>query len=288
MKSIWLNRIPAIILAISFVLLASMAAEDPVGPLTDVERLELEGPVRSLLETRRNAVASAGNAANGEVTYKKLTSFNTDGFATECVIYNNNGRSSRMEYVFDTAVYPVGLKEYTEDGTLWLTLTYKLDDKGNKLEAEFDWLNKAAYDEIREKSEQLYELLDRNPWDRIIYENDYRGFPREERYLKNDGRLLFKFTYKYDVRGNKTEMIYFNSKGRTSWETKYKHDRQDRMKESTIYKSNRVAAKSKYTYTYDEYGNWVSRLEERNVTYNILTANLEEGYFLTERKIEYY
>jgi hypothetical protein len=227
-------------------------------------------------------------SGKGEVTYKKLSKFNPEGFESEAVIYNNNGKSSKVYYLFDTAAYPVGLKEYTEDGNLWLTVSYKLDERGNRLEAQFDWQAKGGYDEIREKSEQLYELLDRSPWDRVEYTNDYRGFPREERYLKADGRELFKFTYKYDIQGNRTEMTYLNSKGRTTWEMKYKYDRDHHMISSTIYKSNRVAAVSKYTYTYDSRGNWISRLEKRDVIYNILTAHLEEGNFLTERVIEYY
>jgi hypothetical protein len=258
------------------------------GPPTDLEKLRLNGKVKSLHETRINEVQPGDSAQSGEVTYKKLSKFSAQGFESEKIIYNNNGKSSKIHYVFDSRGYPVGLKEYTETGDLWLNVLYILDEEGNKLEAEFDWTSKRGYDEIREKSEQLYELLDRNPWDRIVYDNDYRGFHLEEKYMKANGTTLFRFTFKYDLHGNKVEMIYFNSKGRTSWETKYKYDRNNQLVKSIIYKSNRVAAVSTYTYKYDAHGNWVNRLEKRDVNYNILTANLEEGNFLTKREIEYY
>ena len=98
--------------------------------------------------------------------------------------------------------------------------------------------------------------------------------------------MLFKFSYRYDIHGNKVEMPYFNSRGRTSWDTKYHYDQNDILVESIVFKSNRVAAISKYTYQYDSKGNWVNRLENREVNYNILTASLVEGNFVIRREIE--
>jgi hypothetical protein len=83
-------------------------------------------------------------------------------------------------------------------------------------------------------------------------------------------------------------MTFFNSKGRTSWVTKYKYDRYHHLVKSIVYKSNRVAATSLYTYEYDETGNWTKRNEERKVNYNILTSSLIEGSFYIQREIEYY
>lgn len=269
-----------------YIILAGFASTDE--PVSDCERSRLKGDVKSILETRLNGVDIGDTLARGEITFKKLTKYNNKGFTTEAVIYNNNGKSSILSYKFDTAGYQTGLDEYTEDQTHWLSVEYKLDPSGNKLEAIFDWLGKGGYDEIREKTEQLYEVIDRNPWDRVIYKNDYRGFHLEEVYMKNSGKKLFKFRHRYDILGNRIEMIYYNSKGRTSWETKYKYDRNNHLVESILFKSNRVAAISKFTYEYDPEGNWIRRVEERKVHYNILTAHLVEGTFVTEREIEYY
>jgi hypothetical protein len=276
-----------------FVLLIIMGAlflglQDPVEPVTDLERQGLKGMVKSVLETRTNGEISSGDARAGEVTYKKLSKYNPQGFEYETVIYNNNGNSSRVEYKFNSMGVPVGLNEYKDDGTLWLAVTYKLDDEFNKLKAVFEWPGKAGYDVIREKSEQLYELLDRNPWGYIVYTNDFRGYPVEEEYLRDDSSVLFKFMYRYDLHGNMKEMTYINSKGRTSWETKYKYNHQEQMVKSIVFKSNRVAATSEYTFKYDEAGNWVNRHEKRKVNYNILTANMVEGEFYIRREIEYY
>ena len=283
-----LNTIPGRALWCFVACFVLLGFSDPDEPATDLEKLGLKGKVKSVMETRMSNAAGGKEKAEGGVTYKKLSKFNPEGFETETIIYNNNGKSSRLKYLFDTASYAVGLHEYTDDGTLWLTVSYKRDEEGNKLEAIFSWPEKAAYDEIREKSEQLYEVLDRSPWDYVVYENDYRGFHLEERYYHASGRLLFKFTYRYDIHGNKMEMIYFNSKGRTSWETKYKYNRDNQMVRSIIFKSNRVAATSEYAYQFDAQGNWVSRMEKRTVNYNILTQDLVEGSFMTERVIEYY
>jgi hypothetical protein len=274
-----------ITLSICTLLTGSMVHEEPVS---DLERRSLKGKVKSVLETRMNGKITGGKAESGTITYKKLSKFTPEGFEYETVIYTNNGKSSQIEYQFNTDGFPAGLNEYKDDGTLWLSVTYKLDDEGNKLEANFNWPGKGGYDEIREKSEQLYEVLNRNPWSRIIYSNDFRGFPVEEKYLRDDSTVLFKFAYRYNIQGKRKEMTYFNSRGRTSWETKYKYDRSNQLVKSIVYKSNRVAATSTYTYNYDENGNWIRREEKRDVNYNILTSNLVEGSFYIERVIEYY
>lgn len=260
----------------------------PDGIITDLEKNQLKGKVWTVREIRHSEAISKGSQSAVETTYQRISKFNEEGFETEISIINNHGKSSSVEYLFDTAGYKTGLKEYTQDGTLWLTVTYNLDQKGHRVQAIYDWMEKGGYDEIREKSEQLYEVLDRHPWEKVLYKNDYRGMPLEEKYLRADGSLLFKFTYRYDVLGRKTEMNYFNNKGRTSWETKYKYDKQGNLSQSTVFKSNRVASVSEYTYQFDEYGNWVVRTEVRKVNYNILTSNLVEGKFTVERSIEYY
>lgn len=271
---------------IIFIILTGFTLQDE--PLTDLQRRYLKGKVKSVMETRTNEVVNEDGSVSKEITYKKFSLYNEDGFETETTIYNTNGKSSKLYFLYDTAKFNVGFKEFSEEGTLWLTVTYIVDKDGNKEIALYDWLERGGYDEIREKSEQLYEVLNRNPWDKVLYVNDYRGYHLEEEYLKADETLLFKFTYRYDIFGNKTEMIYFNAKGRTSWETKYKYDRKNNMVESTVYKSNRVAAISKYSYQFDSTGNWTSRTEKREVKRNILTSNLLEGKFTIERTIEYY
>jgi YD repeat-containing protein len=259
-----------------------------VKKTNDLDRLRLKGAVKSMLETRLSTTANDSQGSNGLVTYKKLSTFNRDGNESQTSIYKEGRLFSQVRFYFDTAGNPAGLREYTEAGTLWLSVSYKLDKEGYKIGAEYNWPEKRGYDEIREKSDQLYEVLDRHPWDQVLCENNYKGFPLEEKYLKSDGGMLFKFNYRYDMKGNKLEMTYYNFKGHTSWETKYKYDRYDNLVGSTVYKSNRVAAKSVYTYTFDSYGNWTSRTEKREVEVNILTASLEAGIFVVQREFEYY
>jgi hypothetical protein len=254
----------------------------------DLDRLRLKGPVKSMQETWSSETGDGEQGNNSEITYKKVSRFNIDGYESQTTIYKEGNVYSQVRFSFDTAGNPAGLREFTPAGTLWLTVSYKLDDEGYKTEASYNWPEKRGYDELREKSEQLYEVLDRHPWDQVLYKNDYRGFPLEEKYLKSDGDMLFKFSYRYDFKGNKVEMTYYNFRGHTSWETKDKYDWYGNLVESTVYKSNRVAAKSVYAYAFDVYGNWVTRTEKREVEVNILTASLKAGTFVIRRDFEYY
>jgi hypothetical protein len=260
----------------------------PEKSTNDLDRLRLNGPVKSIRETRISMVESDSIVTGSKITFDELIRFNHDGFESNETIYSEGKVFSQVRFSFDTAGNPAGLQEFTEAGTLWLSVSYKLDEEGYRIKADYDWPEKRGYDEIREKSDQLYEVLDRHPWEMVLYKNDYRGFPLEEKYLHSGGDMLFRFNYRYDIKGNKVEMTYYNYKGRTSWETKYKYDRDNHLTESTVYKSNRVAARSTYTYSNDTYGNWVTRTEVRKVEYNILTASLETGTFVIRREIEYY
>jgi hypothetical protein len=110
----------------------------------------------------------------------------------------------------------------------------------------------------------------------------------EEHYLKADSTLSFKFVAKYDAHGNKLESGYFHGNGRLSWMTKYQYDRYNNLIESRVYKSNRIAVLSEFSYQFDSSGNWVVRKEKRQVHINILTEGLERANTVTERTIEYY
>lgn len=261
---------------------------EPEKKANDLERHRLKGKVKSVMETSMIISQTGDATAAGQVTYKKLALYNPDGFMTHATFYLAGGDFSFIEYHFDTAGNQTGFQEYTNDGTLWSDVTYKLDEHGLHTEAVYDWLEKKGYDELREKTDQLYEVLDRNPWDRVIYTYDYRGFPLEEKYLRESDDLLFKFSYRYDIRENKVFMTYYNYKGRTTWETKYKYDRKDELTGSNVFKSNRIAAESVYSYQYDAQGNWIKRTEQRKIHVNILTASLKGGTFEVQRIIEYY
>jgi hypothetical protein len=123
---------------------------------------------------------------------------------------------------------------------------------------------------------------------KAIFKNEYRGFCTEEYYLRPDSTLSFKFISKYDFHGNKLETGYFHGSGRLSWMTKNKYDRYDNMIESRVYKSNRIAVITNYTYQFDAIGNWTYRKDQREVHVNILTEGLERADMVDERQIEYY
>ena len=256
--------------------------------INELEKLKLRGKVKSLMEIKYSVVEEVDSLVNDTIISQKYTVFNESGHKTEAIIYRNGSEIASSKCLFGAFGKQVELNEYDQYGTLYLTIAYKYDDKGYRIEANYDWSGQRRYDENMQERDIGFEVLDENPFIKVTYKNDYRGFCTEEKYLKADGSLSFKYTHKYDFKGNKLEKNYFNSSGKLIWRTTYRYDRNNNMKESKLYRDNRIAVKSTFKYQCDASGNWVSRLEEREVHRNILTAHLDSGSILIERKIEYY
>jgi hypothetical protein len=191
-------------------------------------------------------------------------------------------------FIFGAHGKQAEMNEYHPDGTLNLNVIYQYDNKGFRTKAIYNWTENRLIGEICEKTDYYYVILQNDLFNKIIYENEYRGYPLREFYLKPDSSLSFKFDMKYDFRGNKTVSAYYHASGHLSWITKYKYDRYDNQIESRVFKSNRVAVESYFKYKFDEAGNWISRFEERKVYENILTAGLLKENTITERTLEYY
>lgn len=268
--------------------LALITGQSPAQALNDLDKLGIAGAVKSITETKYLLNGPAGDSATNRIISRKRVSYNENGFENEVITYESGSVSSTAVCHFDTEGKPDFVKVFDPDGTIKYTVSYKYNDKGFRTEAEFHWKDQQFYDEYKEKTENYFELFERNVYSRIIYTNDYRGFFTEEKYLRDDSSISYHYTHRYDIHGNKLVMSYFNSSGRTSWLTKYKYNRANIMTESRVYKSNRIAVTSKYSYQFDERGNWTSRLEKREVVDNVLTQFFQRGDFLTERVIEYY
>jgi len=270
------------------IFLISVAHQLSAQKMTDLERLGVKGKVRLILETKYIIFDEGGDNVQDKIILSKQTIYNPDGYEAGIITYQNGEIASSSHYVFDGEGKQTELKEYKPDGTLRHTVTYKYDDKGFRTEAVFQWVEQQFYDNNREKSEHVFEIFERNMYSRVLYLNDYRGLPLEENYFRDDGTLSYRYISKYNVFGNKTAMTYINSGGRTSWVTKFKYDRYQNLTEGKVFKSNRTAVSSKFSYKYDLYGNWISRYEKREVVDNVLTTHIERGDYLTEREIEYY
>ena len=256
--------------------------------MTDLERLGVKGIVRSILETKYTIFDEGGDKIQDKIILSKQTIYNPDGYEAEIITYQNGEIASFSHYIFDAEGKQTELKEHKPDGTLRHSVSYKYDDKGLRTEAVFQWVEQQFYDNNRQKTEHVFEIFERNMYSRVVYLNDYRGLPLEEDYFRDDGTLSYRYVSKYNVFGNKTAMTYINSTGRTSWVSKHKYDRYQNLTEGKVFKSNRTAVSSKFSYKFDLYGNWISRYEKREVVDNVLTTHIERGDYLTEREIEYY
>ena len=127
-------------------------------------------------------------------------------------------------------------------------------------------INNYSFNDIGQKSEAIRYLYGK-PDKKTIYQYDNRGLLIKENYIKADGKpdLIDEIRYRYNSHGNVIEMIKF-------W-----------FIEVLIYK---------YEYEYDEYGNWVRKIDNRPFCAigGIFTGKEYDGSpeKITERQIEYY
>jgi hypothetical protein len=256
--------------------------------ITDLEKCHLKGNVKSVMETRYALSDSGKNSTREKIIYQRSTAFDVNGSETGTTLFKEGEEFLKSKYTFGADDKQVEMHEYHPDGTLNLVVTYKYDEKGFRTESLYDWTENRQIGEFAENTDFYYEIINNDIFTRVVHKNEYRGYCIEEEYLKADGGLSFKFTYKYDFRGNILESGYYHGNGRLSWMTKYKYDRYDNMIESRIFKSNRIAVHSEYSYQFDFIGNWIIRNEKREVFENILTAGLDKNNTVTERMIEYY
>jgi len=268
------------------VILASFA--HPAPDINDLEKHRLKGKVRSVMETKYSIEGKEINAAEDKIVYQKYTLFDMEGYQNQSTIFLEGEPFLVSKYNSGPDGKPFEMREYLPDGTLNLLVTYNYDDKGNIIEAVYKWKENHEVGEICENTDYYYEIVQNDIFKKVLYTNEYRGYCTEEKYVKEDNSLSFKFVTKYDFRGNRIEMGYHHGNGRLSWRTKYKYDRYANLIESSVFKSNRIAVFTIYKHQYDEEGNWVLRTEERDVHINILTAGLDTNNMITERTIAYY
>jgi hypothetical protein len=256
--------------------------------LTDLDKYRLKGSVKSVMETKWALADGGENAAREKILFRKFTSFDENGYETGNVLYKDGKEYLLTSFTFGSHGKQDVMKEHHPDGALNLEVNFHYDEKGFRTEAHYLWTETRMIGDLWENTDYYYEIIQNDLFTKALYKNEYRGYCVEEKYLKPDSSLSFKFEMKYDFRGNKLESAYFHGNGHLSWLTKMKYDRYDNLIESNVYKSNRIAVESVYKYQFDEVGNWISRYEERTVHVNLLTAGLERANTVTERQIEYY
>lgn len=264
----------------------------PQANRTDLEVKGLKGSVKSVMETKYAVQENDSDVdsvvVKDTIIYQKLTFYNDHGYETETRYLIGGSEVSKTKYLFGPKGMQIRQEKYNQDGKLFLRILYKYDSKGYRVQGSYEWLTLDYYKEMNERKEFGIEDIDENLITRVIYSNNHRGLCEEERYIKADGCISYRNTFRYDYLDNKVEKTYYKESGRVSWRSKYKYDRYGNLAQLRLFKDNRIAIESNYSYDFDEQGNWVTRYEDRMLVENIMTSHLNGGNTLTERKIEYY
>ena len=255
----------------------------PPMNVTDLEKRKLKGKVRSVMVIDHFIKKNDQTGETDTIVTQELTLFDQHGNIYEVVKYKNGIASTISKYLFDSVGRQLLLREYERDGTLKMTVTYKFNNKGHRISAEYSWPD---YDP--DDDDFGFEVDDKHPYTTIIYNNDYRGYCVEEKRLEEDGSLYCRFVYDYDFKGNRSEMNYYNSDNDHTWRKVYKYNFNNLLKQSRTYKDNRIVLRADYTYDFDEQGNWIKRTERRHLYHNIYSSFFEKGDVVTNRRIEYY
>jgi hypothetical protein len=258
-------------------------SDEPEKQTTDLERMKLKGAVRSVMVTRYYLKTGSESGIIDTLIKQEQTFFDRSGHIYEVVHYKNGIAKTVSKYLFDSLGRQLLQREYDLDGNLISRVSYSFDDKGYRGQALYEWPDFDPSDD-----DFGFEATTRQPFNLVVYKNDYRGFCTEERYFRPDGSLYCRYEHDYDFRGNESEMNYFNGHNRHSWRKTYKYDKDNLLEMSRMYKDNRIVLRSNYYYEFDNEGNWTTRTEYRKVYYNIYSSLLKKEDIVTKRKIDYY
>ena len=157
----------------------------------------------------------------------------------------------------------INSKEYNADGSLYIVVNYSHDEKGFITKAKYNRSLQKTYDDQRSSIEVEYYKYYNQLFGYIVYRNDYKGFVLYETYFTDDNTLAYKYSYGYNYKFYRVETKFYNNKGKLSWKEKMKYGLKDNKKESTLFKSNRKAQTTIYTYEFDSKNNWTKQIETR-------------------------
>ena len=256
--------------------------------ITDLEKKGIIGKASSIKKIIYSESSKAENKRKETVVFDNLTTYNTDGNRQITSEFKDGILFSHTIYNYNEHGILIGCDEYNTNNSLYLSISYLTDDKGFITEAKYNRILQKTYDNDRFSIDVEYDKYYQNLFTLISYKNDFKGYVLKEEYFNPDSSVSFMLNYKYDYKHNKVEIKYYNKNGTLSWRSKLKYDSKSNKKESKLFKSNRLALLSKFTYEFDQNGNWVKRIETRHLYDNFFGQDLDNNTYTTIRKIEYY
>lgn len=250
----------------------------------DLKGAGLKGHVKYVVRTMFGNKTMEFYSKSGKLL--KSTFYNKNGQETghETIDYDSEGRIVRIELIRNSNGFEVIEKyKYSNEGRTVKKITrrknrgisdgdetkYFFDDKGRLVKSTA--LYHRRYGDSKEKYICEYDKND-NCVVVIFHErsNIYKTnktYNKQGKVIKEvvykDGKLYEKRTFKYNDKGDKSESC-----------TDYTAQR----KESSFMSSVPSIYKYKYSYVYDDHGNWIKKTEMRNGQKNPESSRLIEYY----------
>lgn len=219
------------------------------------------GDVITVFDEKGYKIETNRHNKTGQLFQKIIYKHDAKGNRVSRDVYNAFGKIMlKYTYVYDPSGNKVSYNCYKPTGELVETYAYKNDNKGRMIE------------EILTKQDNSFAA-------RYTYKYDTTGFISEVcHYTKEEDNLSSCLRFKNTKRGIPLEMETYDSRGRLTKKIVYKYD--DKGNETSIETfdgAGKPIEKKEYTYTFDDKGNWVERVEyvnhfprvfiEREITY---------------------
>lgn len=210
---------------------------------TDVERLCLNGKIKTFIVMRYEVTYSSGNPVKNAQS-KYIYKYDDNGSLIEtekCEFRWGKSNKYGYKYKYDDKKNELEALRYNGDGVLSKKDIYKYDDKNHKVEAE------------------KYET-DGTLSERYIYKYDDKGNKIEDAAYKGDGGLIWKHIYKYDDNDNELEDAAYKEDGTLRYKNISKYDSNGNRVEYTAYKGD-GGITWKHICKYDADGNEVEEVK---------------------------
>jgi len=177
-------------------------------------------------------------------------------------------------------------KYYESDGNLAEKVSSKYDTQGKKIketeinfETKQKWIYLFTYDSQGKKVEMKTCRPNGALLNRSVYTYNPEGYLVEEQNFDTEGVFLDKWIFIQDEKGNYTEKTRFDKNGEMAYKAVYTYDEKGIMNHWISYNANgMVLADIRYSYRFDDYGNWIQKIQYK----------VDKPCYLTERKIEYF
>lgn len=256
--------------------------------LSDWDKLNLEGKIKSIRQTPRYLSNDNGQRLLGEAWPKKENNsffhFNKNGDLIEKRLYLNNGENYSKEiYSYNEDDQRVKEILYNPNGSIGSTLFYEYDRTGSIAQSEctnylgVKYIYKYDGDGNRIATYKYYG--DGTLYFKASYRYDKDGNCLEEKTYTSEGKLFSKWMYEYDKKDNRIIRKRYFADGELDCKLTYDFDNNHREISWKMFDNlDKTTSQGTYIYEYDTDGNWIKRTKMEG----------QKPVFVLNREIEYF